>query len=257
MKKPTRMPATFGRSRAAENLGDGRALVHALEHALTAAFCADPSLAATGVLERIGHAFTDQVGPGLNGERNYAACRPSGRREVENPVDPESEDVIGKPDMVGLEGALHISHLRRNVAGAALQVMVAPGRLGAPRAAERAPAGPRHVETEIAMRVEPDRTVTLHVHEIPRGGALVVRHGQNPRAVHADRSPGAQGGDAVQPLGELGPRGIGLRVEPRQELEQGGQTFTEQGDIRARCQINVPGSLSTSGPAAITLMPAR
>ena len=199
MKKPTRMPARLEPGARRANLSHRRALVHGIQHALAAALRADPRLAAARVAQRLGHPFADQVGASLYGEGNRAARRACGGREIENPVDPEAENVVGKPDVLGIEAALEMRHFDRNVVRAALQVMVPPGGLGAPRATKGAAARAGHVQTEIAVRLQPHRAVSVHVHEIPRREPIVMRNGQNPGAVDRDYFRLAERGDAVSP----------------------------------------------------------
>src|SRR5262249_25894130 len=101
-----------------------------------AAFRSEPGfLAASGAQSR-GHALAEQVGASLDGEGYAAVGRGERGGKLLHPIDPETEDVVGKPDVIGMEGAFEIQHLRRHGGSTALQILVTPDRLGAPGAAE-------------------------------------------------------------------------------------------------------------------------
>src|SRR5262249_51189942 len=143
-----------------ENLFHRRALIHRIQDALTAAFRPEPRLSTGGIPQRLHHALTHQIGACLDRERDRPIVLGDDRRKLAHAVDAESKDVIGKPDVIGCEGALEVFHLLTDGNWAALQVMVSPDRLRAPCTAERAAPGGGQVETEIAVRGQPNAAIT-------------------------------------------------------------------------------------------------
>ena len=80
-------------------------------------------------------------------------------------------------------------------AGERMRIALAPDRLRAPVAVERAAPGRHHVEAEVAMRAPPGLAVAVEVDEVPRG----VRERVEPalgltRRVPGDRTAAARPG---------------------------------------------------------------
>ena len=78
-----------------------RALVHGVEDLLAAALGADPDFTAAGLAQRLGHARAHQVGAQLDREGHAAAAGRERGGELVHPIGPETEDVVGEPDVVG------------------------------------------------------------------------------------------------------------------------------------------------------------
>ena len=181
MKNPTRMPAAQPLARG-EDLRDRGALVHRVEHALAAALGADPGLAQPALasacaMRSLMRSARVWMVNGIDAAAGRAALA-----RTPDPVDAEAEDVVGEPDVIGLNVRFRWVISAATSAGAALQVLVAPDRLRAPGAAERAAARGRHVEAEVAMRAAPEAAGKLDVHEVPRRqlGLLRVGDGTTP-----------------------------------------------------------------------------
>src|SRR6185437_16019969 len=138
-----------------DQLGDPRALVHPVEHALAATLGADPRFRATGTFERGGHRLGAQVGTSLDREWHHAVIAAQALGKFVHPIAVESEDIVGEPDVVGAERVLQVTHFRGDFAGVAAAVMIAPDRLGAPVAVERAAPRSRHVEAEVTVTFQP------------------------------------------------------------------------------------------------------
>src|SRR3984957_20261374 len=129
--------ALLSKARArARNVLDSCALVHRIEDFLAAALATNPTLAASGALQFPCHGTADEVGARLNREGYGAARRVHRGGKVCHPIHAESEDVVGKPDVVGIEGVLQIGHFGGDVCRRALEIAVSPDRFGAPVAAE-------------------------------------------------------------------------------------------------------------------------
>ena len=151
------MPASPSRRRARDVLAYACALVHGVEDLLAAAFGADPGFPAARIAQRLGHARGDEIGAQLDGEGHAAAAFGERGGEFVHPVDAESEDVIGKPDVVGPIVPARWIISAATLARRALQVSIAPDRLRAPVAAEGAAARGGHVQAEVAMRARHTR----------------------------------------------------------------------------------------------------
>src|SRR3546814_8326076 len=98
-------------------------------------------------------------------------------RELREPVDPEAEDVVGHPDVVGAERAFEQAHLRGDFACTALAVVIAPDRLGTPVATERATTRRHHVQAEVPVPLLPHAAIAIHVDQVPCGLAGQLRVG--------------------------------------------------------------------------------
>ena len=122
--------------------------------------------------------------------------------ELGDPVRAEAEDVVGKPDVIRRESLLEMGHLGGDLAGTALQIAVAPDRLGAPVAPERAAARGRHVETEVAVSVLPDAAIAFDVDEVPGGQGGKAGSGQYARATRQVQLPFDANRQRGEPIGQ-------------------------------------------------------
>src|SRR5882672_4068190 len=150
------------------DLGYRGALVHRIQHPLAAALGADPCFPASGIAQRLGHAFADQVRARLYGERNSSVRSLHVRGELRDPVDSKPENIVCEPDMVRIEGPLEMGHLFSNLVRASLQILIAPNGFRAPGTAERASPRSGHVQAEVSVCLQPYGAVTIHVDELPR-----------------------------------------------------------------------------------------
>ena len=228
-----------------DKVRDFGALVHRVQHALAAALRAKPGLRASGVFQGGGHPLADQVGAGLDGERDRPVGGAKVRTELRHPVDVEAEDVVRQPDVIGLEHLLQVGHLGRDVFGTALVVVVAPDRFGAPVAAERAASRRRHVEAEIAVPLMPHRPIAFDVDQIPGRAAhrpWIRRHHADSGQLRLPVHRRGDAGDAGYPVLRVD---IRIPFQPSDQCDQRRNAFADQHGIGA-CRekgIRVVGSV--------------
>ncbi|MCW0462506.1 hypothetical protein NB717_003574 [Xanthomonas sacchari] len=204
------------------------ALGHLVEDALAAALRADPGLAAAGPRQGGGHALAAQVGTGLDGEGHRAVGGGQRIGEVLHPVHVEAEDVVGHPHMVGREAALELGHLRGHVLRLAALVVIAPDRLGAPVAAERAAARGGHVQTEMALSLLPERAVARDIQQVPgrrHRQPRIRRPRADLRALELRQHRAGHLGEAGHPARRVDVR---FRLQPRHQVQQGRDAFADQ-----------------------------
>ena len=159
------------------DLLDPRPLLHGVEHRLRARLGAHPDGLAAGVAERLDLALAqEQVGAAQALEGRRRAALADGRGVGRRPAGLQAEDVVDERDVVGRVLLAQPRDLGGDALGRAHGVALAPDRLRAPVAVERAAARRRDVHREAA---------------VPRpGGAVRDRRRRGPtRGTAARRGP--------------------------------------------------------------------
>ncbi len=199
------------------DLGHLGPLVHGVEHPLTAALRADPCFLTACLTQGDRHALADEIRTRLNRKGYRAAVFMQRMRELVDPVDPKSKNVVRKPDVLGPKSALEIRHLHGDRRRFALQVLVSPDGLGAPGAAKRAAARGCHVQAEVVMSRKPGAAVALDVHQIPGRQLAGMGSRQSFRTGHGLHPALVQERDAAKAVRQRAGRRIRAGVEAREQ----------------------------------------
>ena len=118
-------------------------------------------------------------------ERHLRSQRFHGCGELLRPLLREREDVVGEPEMVGLETVLELQHFLRHQGRGPAVVGVTPDGLGAPVAAIRAAAAGNHIQRKVAVGRMPGAAIGLGIHQVPggRGQGIEIGDGRAVRGV--------------------------------------------------------------------------